>query len=193
MKKFAKIVVILIVAVLMLVSVVFIWSSYTERTIDYELPPGYTEPIIPDGYTELKTPKESVKWDGYPPYDVRPLMTVCYPAGYTPPTPKGLMKGSDLVVSGKVLSFSESKWSTPDGQKPEGVLVTSTFDENGKFLSIHISSPKMDEYIYTDMDVQVDAIYKGELDSEIITIRLQSGTVGEYCMSNDGEIGRAHV
>ena len=178
MKKNTKIIVILIVAVLIasvliLPSAAFIWRSDNV-------------PIIPDGYTELEGSYRLAKWDGYPPYDVRPLMTVCYPAGYTPPTSKGLMKGSDLVVAGRVLSFSESKWSTPDGQKPEGVLATSTFDENGKFLSIHISSPKMDEYIYTDMDVQVDAIYKGELDSEIITIRLQSGTVGEYCMSNDG-------
>ena len=96
------------------------------------------------------------------------------------------MRNCDLVISGKVLSFSESNWSTPDGQKPEHVVATPAFDENGKFISIGIRSPDRGEYIYTYMDVQVDTIHKGKLNSEIITIRLLTGTVGDYMISADG-------
>jgi len=77
-------------------------------------------------------------------------------------TQKELRKNSDLVISGKVLSISESKWSIPDGQRLK------------------------DEYIYTDMDLQVDTTYKGKLNSEIITVRLPSGTVEEITMANQG-------
>ena len=181
MKKNTKIVVILIVAILILVSVAFIWKSYTDPII----PDDYTGPIIPDGYTVLESSDYGPLYDGYPPYDVTPIITPDY--AYPPmSTPREFMKDSDLVISGKVISFSESNWSTPDGQKPEQVAATSTFDENGKFLSISIKGPKPGEYIYTDMDVQVDTIYKGKLNSEIITIRLMSGTVGEFCMSRGG-------
>jgi len=172
MKKNTKIIVVFIAIILILTASFLIWRSSTE-------------PIIPDGYTEVKGPSNFEKWDGYPPYDVTPIVVVDYARPPRKDTPKKLMRNSDLVISGKVVSFSESNWSTPDGQKPEHVIATPTFDENGKFISIRISSP-IDEYIYTYMDVQVDTVYKGKLNSEIITIRLLSGTVGEYMMSAAG-------
>jgi hypothetical protein len=168
----------------MLASVAFIWNIYTEQIADYtEQIIDYTEIIpedynkIPEGYNKLES---YPLWDGSPPYDVRPPP----PSHSRPPS----LKESEFVISGKVLSFSESKWSTPDGQKPEEVVATTTFDENGKFLSVKVKNLKEDEYIYTDMDVRVDTIYKGKekLNSEIITIRLRSGTVGEFYMSSSG-------
>ena len=174
MKDNTKIVVILIVAVLILLSVAFIWKSYNT-------------PIIPDGYTVVKSSNRDHPYGGYPPYDVTPIVTPDYVVSYNKPdTPRKLMKNSDLVISGRVLSFSESKWSTLDGQKPEYVVATPTFDENGKFFSIYIKPPENGEYIYTYMDVQVDTIHKGKFNSEIITLWLPSGTVGEYCMSRGG-------
>ena len=167
MKKNTKLVVILIVAVLILVSVAFIWKSYTE-------------PIIPDGYTELNySNRKSVEWNDQPTYEVGAIW--CYPYY----TPIELRRNSDLVISGKVLSFSESKWSTQDGQKPEGVHATPGVNENGEHF-VQISNHNENEYIYTDMDVQVNTIHKGKLNSKIITIRLPSGTVEEFSMSREG-------
>jgi len=168
-RKNTKIAAILIIAILILLSAAFIWKNSTT-------------PIIPDGYAELKSPNYGPH-DGYPPYNVEPMSSH---SGYTRYTPEKLMKVSDLVISGKVVSFSESKWSTPDGQKPEHVVATPEFDENGKFIGIGIRSPDRGEYIYTYMDVQVDTIYKGKFNSEIITLWLPSGTVGEYRMSGGG-------
>ena len=176
MKKNTKIVVILIIAFLMLVSIAFIWKSYTDPIIADD----YTELIIPDGYTELNySNRKSVEWDRNPPYEIGP--SVDYPYY----TLMELMEKSDLIISGRVLSFSESKWSTQDGQKPEGVHATPEVDENGESF-VHISNYNENKYIYTDMDVQVDTIHKGKLDSETITIRLPSGTVGEFSMSREG-------
>ena len=175
MKKTTKMIVVFIAVILILTASFLIWKSSTE-------------PIIPDGYTEVKGFSNFGSWDGYPPYDVTPKVIVDYARPPRKDTPKKLMRNCDLVISGKVLSFSESNWSTPDGQKPERVKAESTFDENGKFISISISSPDLNEYIYTDMDVQVDTIHKGKLNYEIITIRLLTGTVGDYMISADGGI-----
>jgi len=166
MKKNTKIIVILIIAILILATVAFVWKSYT---------------ILPDGYTVINSSnRKPAGADSIPTYDMRMVEV-----DYVPYTPIELMIRSDLIISGRVLSISESKWSTPDGQKPEEVYVTHGVGENGnKFAQINY--PINGEYIYTDIDVQVDKRHKGKLNSEIITIRLKSGAVGEFSKSADG-------
>ena len=165
MKK-TTIIVILIIAILILAATAFVWKSYT---------------VIPDGYTVLNSSnRKPIEGDSSPTYDMRMVEV-----DYVPYTPIELMIRSDLIISGRVFSISESKWSTPDGQKPEEVYVTHGVSKNGnKFTQINY--PINGEYIYTDIDVQVDKRYKGKLNSEIITIRLKSGAVGEFSKSADG-------
>ena len=116
------------------------------------------EPVAPIEYTELNNPRYNIaeSEEGKVPDELS--KTKDYPLY----TQKELRKNSDLVISGKVLSISESKWSASDGQQPK------------------------DEDIYTDVDVQIDAIYKGKLNSEKIIVRLPSGTVEELTMANQG-------
>ena len=165
-KRDTKIVVFLICFILILAATAFVWKSYT---------------VIPDGYTVLNSSnRKPIGGDSSPTYDMRMVEV-----DYVPYTPIELMIRSDLIISGRVFSISESKWSTPDGQKPEEVYVTHGVSENGnKFAQINY--PINGEYIYTDIDVQVDKRHKGKLNSEIITIRLKSGAVGEFSKSADG-------
>ena len=137
-----------------------------------------TTSIVPEGYTELKHPRYDVEQTG-PPYEL--LVIHEYPSF----TQEELMSNSALVVSGKIISISESRWTTSDGQKPAGVSVTEEFDENGEAV-VSFNVNLGNNYIYTDMDLQVDTIYKGELNSENITVRLSSGSVGILRMSNEG-------
>jgi hypothetical protein len=139
--------------------------------------------IAPIEYTELDNLQYNPKKGGEnAPYEL--LITKDYPFY----TQKELRKNSDLVISGKVLSISESRWSTSDGQQPKGVSITKKFDEDDKIVVNLTDNLEENEYIYTDMDLQVDMIhnYGGETNSEIITVRLPSGTVEELTMANQG-------
>ena len=142
------------------------------------------EPFSPIEYTELEQTRYNTESGENAPYELS--KTKDYPLY----TQKELRKNSDLVISGKVLAVSESKWSTPDGQQPTGISITKKLDENGEPIVNFTENLEENEYIYTDVDVQVDtvynAIYKGELNSEIITVRLPSGTVEDITMENQG-------
>jgi len=141
------------------------------------------DPIAPIEYTELDNPRYNPEFGGANvPYEL--LIT----ENYSLYTQKELRKNSDLVISGKVLSISESRWSTSDGQQPKDVSITKRFDENGEPSIDFAGHLDENEYIYTDMDLQVDMVYnhRGEINTEIITVRLPSGTVEELTMANQG-------
>ena len=94
-------------------------------------------------------------------------------------THKELMENNDLVVFGKILYASESKWSTPDGKQPEGISMIKGINEKGEAVVDFAIDLRENEFIYTDIFFQVDTVYKGNLKTDQITIRLPSGTVGE--------------
>jgi len=96
-----------------------------------------------------------------------------------------LMEYSDIVVSGQISSISESKWSTLDGKQPEGIVIKERIDENGEPCTDYIINLKEDEFIYTDVVLKVNSIYKGEIKEDEIIVRLLSGTVNGMRISEN--------
>ena len=94
-------------------------------------------------------------------------------------TQRELKENSDLIIYGKILYVSEAKWSTPDGKHPEGISMTKRINEKGDQIVDFAVDLKVNEFIYTDMFFQVETIYKGNLETDQIIIRLPSGKVDE--------------
>ncbi|MDR2944284.1 MAG: hypothetical protein LBU81_04280 [Methanosarcinales archaeon] len=96
-----------------------------------------------------------------------------------------LMECSDIIVSGQVVSISESKWSTPDGKQPDGVIITEKVDENGEPCIDFLIDLKENEFIYTDIIFKVNTIYMGDLKENEIVVRFLTGTVDNLRMSDE--------
>jgi len=94
-----------------------------------------------------------------------------------------LRDGCSLVVSGQVISISESKWSTPDGKRPEN-LITEEVNEDGTPRTIYNLYLEWDEYIYTDAVFKIEAVYKGDLIEDEIVVRFLTGTADDWSISD---------
>ncbi|MGB9928667.1 MAG: hypothetical protein ACPK85_09720 [Methanosarcina sp.] len=77
---------------------------------------------------------------------------------------------SDIIMIGTVKEILPSKWNSADGKRPGNI----------KKFSIH-------NFIYTDVVVNVDRYLKNQLPSEVITVRLDGGTVGKDTFIMSGE------
>ena len=118
-------------------------------------------------------PTESIE-----PYDI-PIHNI-----YPYYTYDELQDGSPFIVSGQIISISESKWSTSDGKKPEGIVITRGEDERGKYTDFSVDI-KRDEFIYTDVVLKINTVYKGDLkEDETVIIRLLTGTADNWRMSD---------
>ena len=81
---------------------------------------------------------------------------------------------SFIIVSGRIISISESKWSTPDGKKPEGFGIIKIEDENGTYL-LNNAILTWNEFIYTDAVFKIETVYKGDLEEDEIVVRFLTG------------------
>ena len=95
-----------------------------------------------------------------------------------------LQDGSPFIVSGQIISISESKWSTSDGKKPKGIVITRGEDESGPYTEYNIDI-KRDEFVYTDVVLKINTIYKGDLNEEEIVVRFLTGTADNWRMSDE--------
>jgi len=95
-------------------------------------------------------------------------------SSHEPRTYDELQDKCSIIVSGKIISISESIWSTPDGKKPEGFGIIKVVNESGTYL-INNASFMGDVYIYTDVVFELETIYKGDLKEDEIVVRFFTG------------------
>ncbi len=84
-----------------------------------------------------------------------------------------LIAESDLIVVGKLDSVYPSRWNTPNGRLPRGTTVYS------------ITSDKM---IFTDVNINLTQIIKGEKNQNVVRIRSLGGVVEQDQMIADDVI-----
>ena len=95
-----------------------------------------------------------------------------------------LQDKSSLIVSGKMISISESKWSTPDGKMPEGFGIIEVVNETGRYR-INNATLEGNLYIYTDTVLKVETIYKGDLKEDEIVVRFFTGITDDWRSSDE--------
>ncbi|MBE0681202.1 MAG: hypothetical protein IH589_04750 [Anaerolineales bacterium] len=111
---------------------------------------------------------------------VEPI-TIEYQASYVRMSLDDLITESDLIVIGDLKTVHASRWNTPDGKRPEGISARSILP---------------DHVIFTDLNINVNQIIKGDVRQKNARIRSLGGNVDNDQMIADKiipEMGKTYL
>ncbi|WP_338099807.1 hypothetical protein [Methanolapillus africanus] len=107
---------------------------------------------------------------------------------------------ADIIAVVTVKEKMPARWSTPDAALPKGIQIYESVNENGETEEFMSMMTNNSEFIYADLVLEVNEVYKGENVPKYILLRAGGGTVGDFtwrhvegCGPEDYELGEKYL